>query len=135
MNPPPLPRSKVALWAGRVFSGLVVAFFIFDGSIKLVPLEPVFESMEGLGFAVTAGLARGLGALLLTCTLLYAWPRTALVGAVLLTGYLGGAIAIQLRAGSPVFSHLLFGVYVGVLMWAGLLLRDSRLRTLVLARP
>lgn len=89
------------------------------------------DTLRELGFVPTAGLARGLGVLLLLCTALYALPRTAAFGAVLLTGYLGGAIAIQLRAGTPVFSHLLFGAYVGFFVWAGLLLRNRPLRSLL----
>lgn len=130
LSKPPVSRS--ALWSGRILSGLSVAFLVFDGGIKLVPIEPVITTMQTLGFEATTALARGLGVLLLACTALYALPRTALLGAVLLTGYLGGAIAIQLRADSPLFSHLLFGVYVGLLVWAGLLLRRPRLRGLLL---
>ena len=77
------------------------------------------------------GFARGLGLLGLVCTALYAWPRTAVLGAILLTAYLGGAVATQLRVGSPIFSHLLFGVYLGLIAWAGLYLRDARLRALL----
>jgi len=83
-----------------------------------------------LGFA-GAATARGLGVLLLACTLLYAVPRTAVLGAILLTGYLGGAVATHLRVGDPLFSHVLFGVYMGVALWLGLYLRDARLRALV----
>lgn len=115
-------------------SGLVIAFLVFDAAIKLVPIEPVVTTMQALGFDTTAALARGLGVLLLACTALYALPRTALLGAMLLTGYLGGAIAIQLRAGHPIFSHLLFGMYLGLFAWIGLLLRRPRLRALLLGR-
>src|SRR5688572_30604516 len=85
------------LWAGRILSGLVVLFLVFDGTIKLVPLAPVIESMAQLGYP--AGLERGLGVLTLACGLLYAVPRTSVLGAVLLTGLLGGAIATHLRVG------------------------------------
>ncbi len=112
-------------------SGLVIAFLIFDALIKLVPLAPVTETLRELGFTPTDTLARTLGALTLVCTVLYALPRTSALGAVLLTGYLGGAIAIQVRAGSPVFTHLLFGLYLGAMLWAGLLLRDKRLRSVL----
>jgi DoxX-like family len=127
MNNDPKTTSSL-VWTGRVFSGLVIAFLLFDSAIKLVPVRPVIETMEDLGFASTPALARALGLLLLLCTLLYATPKTALPGAMLLTGYLGGAIAIHLRAGSPLFSHLLFPVYMGLLMWAGLLLRSPQAR-------
>ena len=76
-------------------------------------------------------MARKLGALLLAGTLLYVWPRTSLLGAILVTAFLGGAVATHVRLGNPLFTHVLFGVYVGVLMWAGLVLRDPRLRTLL----
>ena len=114
------------VWLGRVFSGLAIAFLLFDGVIKLPPIQPVTDTLQALGFISSIGLARGLGILCLFCTTLFAMPRTSLLGAILLTGYLGGAIAIQIRAGNPIFSHILFGFYVGLLMWAGLLLRDSK---------
>ena len=113
-------------------SGLVVAFLLLDGAIKLVPLPVVGEILEALG--VPAGLARGLGVLTLACALLYAVPRTAVLGAILLTGLLGGAMATHLRVGSPVFSHLLFGLYLGLMAWGGLTLRDPRLRALLPVR-
>ncbi|TWT13900.1 DoxX family protein [Reyranella sp. CPCC 100927] len=119
------------LWTGRVLSGLVVLFMIFDGGIKLVPLGIVTETMAQLGYPATDALARGLGILLLLSTLLYVVPRTSVLGAILLTGYLGGAIATQLRVGNPVFSHLLFGLYLGLMAWGGLYLRDARLRALI----
>jgi hypothetical protein len=119
------------VWIGRFISGLAIAFLLLDAAMKLVPLEPVTRSMRELGFASTDGLARGLGVLLLVCTLLYAYTRTSLLGALLLTGYLGGAIAVQLRAGNPLFSHVLFGAYVGLALWLGLLARDGRIRSLV----
>ncbi len=120
---------KTALWIGRILSGLVIVFLVFDAGIKLVPLPVVSDTLRDLGFAPTDNLARALGLLTLAGTLLYALPRTAGLGAVLLTGYLGGAIAIQLRAGNPVFAHLLFGACLGALLWTGLLLRDRRLRS------
>jgi hypothetical protein len=119
------------LWVGRVISGLAITFLLLDAAMKLVPLKPVTEAMQGLGFVGSNALARGLGVLLLACTILYAVPKTAPLGALLLTGYLGGAIAVQLRAGNPVFSHILFGGYVGLAVWVGLLLRNSQLRSLL----
>jgi hypothetical protein len=116
-------------WTGLVMSGLVVAFLLFDGAIKLVPIAPVTETMAALGYP--PGLERGLGVLTLVCTLLYAVPRTSVLGAILLTGLFGGAMATHLRVGSPLFSHLLFGLYLGLLMWGGLYLRDARLRALI----
>ena len=124
--------TPTVLWTGRVLSGLAVIFLLLDAAMKLVPLRPVLDAMQGLGFAGGDSLARGLGVLLLVCTILYAVPRTAPLGALLLTGYLGGAIAVQLRAGNPWFSHVLFGAYIGVALWVGLLLRNVPLRSLLL---
>jgi len=124
--------TPTVLWIGRVLSGLAITFLLLDAAMKLVPLAPVTDAMQGLGFAGSDTLARGLGVLLLACTILYAIPRTAPLGALLLTGYLGGAIAVQLRAGNPLFSHILFGGYIGLVLWAGLLLRHNPLRSLLL---
>ncbi|GAA4128655.1 DoxX family protein [Aminobacter aganoensis] len=121
--------SNAALWTGRVLSGALITFLVFDAAIKLVPLQVVIETTAALGFPPE--LARTLGALTLICTALYAWPRTAILGAILLTGYLGGAIAIHLRIGNPLFSHTLFGVYLGLMAWGGLYLRDQRLQALI----
>jgi hypothetical protein len=123
--------NKTAARIGYGLSGLVILFMLFDGSIKLVPLAIVMESTAQLGYPATAAFARGLGILGLICTALYAFPRTSVLGAILLTGYLGGTIATHLRAGSPVLSHLLFGAYLGLMLWGGLYLRDDRLRTLI----
>ena len=125
--------TQIVVWAGRFLSGLTIAFLLLDAAMKLVPLQPVTDSMQSLGFTPTAALARGLGVLLLACVVLYAVPRTALLGAILLTGYLGGSIAIHLRAGSPLFSHVLFGAYVGLALWAGLLSRNRPARAQVFA--
>ena len=123
------PVSNMAMWVGRILSGLVVLFLVFDGAIKLVPIDAVTESLTELGYPVD--LARGLGVLVLVCTILYVNPRTAVLGAILLTGLLGGAIATHLRVGSPLFTHLLFGAYLGVMAWGGLFLRDERVRALI----
>lgn len=125
------PISNAALWTGRVMSAAVILFLIFDATIKLIPIQPVIESMVQLGYPGTVGLARGIGILELACVVLYAWPRTSGLGSILLTGLLGGAIATHLRVGSPVFTHLLFGLYLGLFVWGGLYLRDPRLRTLM----
>jgi hypothetical protein len=113
-------------------SGLVVLFLLFDAAIKLVPIAPVTETMAGLGFPATVAIARGLGVLTLAATLLYAFPRTEVLGAILLTGLMGGAMAAHLRVGSPVLTHLLFGLYLGLLAWGGLFLRRPRVRVLLL---
>ncbi len=117
-------------WIGWVLSGLVILFMLMDATMKLLALPIVLESSAALGFSGGA-MARGLGTLLLVCTLFYLFPRTAVLGAILLTGYLGGAVATHVRVGSPLFSHVLFGVYLGVMMWGGLYLREPRLRALV----
>jgi hypothetical protein len=114
---------------GYGLSALVILFMAFDGGIKLVPLDIVVETTAQLGYPASETLARGLGILGLFCTALYAYPRTSVLGAILLTGYLGGTVATHLRVGSPVFSHMLFGVYLGVMLWGGLYLRDDRLRS------
>jgi hypothetical protein len=121
-------NSRTALWTGRVLSGIAVLFLILDGAIKLVPIQPVTDSLRELGYPASDSFARFLGILTLLCTALYAWPRTALLGAVLLTGIMGGAIASHLRLGDPLLSHTLFGVWLGLLFWAGLWLRDARVR-------
>jgi hypothetical protein len=121
--------SNRAIWAGRAMSSLVIFFMLLDGGMKLVPMDVVLKASEPLG--IPGSLARTLGALTIGCTLLYAFPRTAVLGAILLTGYLGGAIATHLRVGDPLFTHVLFGAYLGLLVWGGLYLRDSRLRALI----
>lgn len=123
-----VPISATALWTGRILSGLVVVFLLFDGAIKLIPLDVVIETSRQLG--IPTNLAFTLGVLTLAGTLLYAYPKTSVLGAILLTGYLGGAIYVHVRAGSPLFSHTLFGVYLGILLWGGLYLRDERLRVI-----
>jgi hypothetical protein len=125
-----IARVKTRAGGGYLLSGVVILFMVFDGIIKLVPLNVVIATTAALGFPASPVLARTLGIVGLICTALYAWPRTAVLGAVLLTGYLGGTVAVHLRAGSPLFSHLLFGVYLGILLWGGLYLRDERLRAL-----
>jgi hypothetical protein len=117
--------------AGHVMSGLVIAFMLLDGGMKLVPLDVVIKATAGLGYPPSIALARGIGVVGLLCTALYAFPRTAVLGAILLTAYMGGAVATHLRIGSPLFTHILFGVYLGVLLWGGLFLRDARLRGLL----
>lgn len=121
--------SRTAWWSGAILSGIVIAFLLFDGAIKLVPLDIVISTSIELGIPVH--LARTLGVLTLLCTLLYAWPRTSVLGAILLTGYLGGAIYVHVRADSPLFTHTLFSIYLALMIWGGLWLRDPRLRALI----
>jgi len=112
------PVSRGRLWTGRIMSALPALFLFVDGVGKLVKPAPVVEGTVQLGYPESVLL--GLGIVLLTCTVLYVIPRTAVFGAILLTGYLGGAIATHVRVGSPLFSHTLFPVYVALLIWGGL---------------
>ena len=116
------------LWTGRVLSGLFVAFMLMDLTMKLLDLKVVADTMAQMGWPTDK--ARLLGVLQLIGLGLYIYPRTAILGAVLVSAYLGGAVASHLRIDSPLFSHILFGVYLGVIAWAGLWLRDARLRAL-----
>ncbi|RUU06601.1 DoxX family protein [Mesorhizobium sp. USDA-HM6] len=125
------PVSSGALWTGRVLSAVIVLFMIFDGVIKLPPLDIVTQTMVQLGWPADPNVARMLGIIGLISTALYALPRTSMLGAILLTAYMGGAIATKVRVDSPLFSHTLFGVYLGIILWAGLFLRDPRLRALI----
>jgi hypothetical protein len=124
------PRPSAALtWTGRVLSFIVVVFLLFDGTIKLLEIAPVIEAFQQLGYPIQT--APGIGLLALGCAVLYAVPRTAVLGAILLTALLGGAIASHVRVNDPLFSHTLFGVYLGLMAWAGLWLRDDRLRGMI----
>ncbi|AZO20911.1 MAG: DoxX family protein [Mesorhizobium sp.] len=125
------PVSSGALWAGRLLSTVIVLFMIFDGTIKLPPLDIVTQTMVQLGWPADPNVARMLGIIGLISTALYAVPRTSVLGAILLTAYMGGAIATKVRVDSPLFSHTLFGVYLGIILWAGLFLRDPKLRALI----
>jgi hypothetical protein len=125
----PAPVSRKRFWAGSILSALAVLFLLFDSVIKLIKIAPVVESFAQLG--LPDRLALGIGVLELVCVLLYVIPRTSVLGAILLTGYLGGAIVLHLRVGDPLFSHVLFPVYVGLLIWGGLFLREDRLRALI----
>jgi DoxX-like family len=123
--------TKMRYVAGVVMSGLVIAFMLFDAGMKLIPLDIVITTTAELGYPPSPGLARGLGIAALVCTTLYAVPRTAVLGAILLTAYMGGTVATHLRVGNPLFTHMLFGVYLAVLAWGGLYLRDAGLRALL----
>ena len=126
-----IPVSKKSLWAGRIMSGLVIAFLALDVAFKFVKPAPapVVETFARLGWSLS--LAPVLGTILLVSTALYVIPITSVLGGILLTGYLGGAVATHLRAGDPLFSHVLFPTYLGVLLWVGLYLREFRLRALI----
>ena len=121
--------SRAARWAGRVMSGLAALFLLMDAVMKFVKPDVVIKGTVELGFNENVILP--LGGVLLVSTLLYVFPRTAVLGAILLTGYLGGAVCTHVRVGNPLFSHVLFPTYLGVLIWGGLLLRDRRLRALL----
>jgi DoxX-like family len=116
---------------GLALTALVTLFLLMDAAMKLVPLPVVLETMGQLGWPADAATARLLGVITLISLALYLWPRTSVLGAILLTAYLGGAVATHTRIGSPLLSHILFGVYVGVLVWAGLWLRNPALRALI----
>lgn len=118
-------------WTGQILSGLVIGLLVMGATMKLIPIPPVIDTMNSLGFVNAPSIARGLGIWLLICTALYTFPRTALLGAILLTGYCGGVIAIQLRAAHPLFSHILFGGYIDALIWTALLIRHKPLRQLI----
>ena len=122
-------RATRAEWCGRVLSGLFVLFMAMDIALKLANLPVVDETMAQLGWP--AGSGRLIGVVELVAVALYLFPRTATLGAVTMTAVLGGAVATHLRVGSPLFSHVLFGVYLGLVMWGGLWLRDARLRTVL----
>jgi len=123
---------RVALRIGRIVTAVPVLFLVFDSVIKLIVAGPVVTAFGELGYPVH--LASVIGALELVCLSLYLVPRTSLLGAVLLTGYLGGAVASHVRIESPLLTHTLFPIYVGVLLWAGLVLRDGALRSFILGR-
>jgi DoxX-like family len=120
--------SKKGLWTGRVISALAALFLIFDGVTKVLKEPHVLAASVQMGFPESTIV--GIGIILLVCTAFYVIPRTSILGAILLTGYLGGAIASQVRIGKPLFD-MLFPAFFGVLIWAGILLCDQPLRTLI----
>ena len=120
--------SNAQRWTGRVLSGIVVLFLAFDVVIKFMHIAPVTQSMVQLGLPDHFVLT--IASIEAACLVLYLIPRTAVLGAVLFTGYLGGAILANLRVELPLFSHVLFPTYIGALLWVGLYLRDTRPRAL-----
>ena len=129
------PTSKRTLWIGRVLSGLAVLFLLFDGIMKFFMDKLPPEALEA-GAALQWPMEKMplVGTILLICTLLYVIPRTSVLGAILLTGYLGGAIASHVRVSNPLFTHTLFPIYIAILIWLGLYLRDARARN-ILSNP
>jgi hypothetical protein len=121
-----LPVSKVGVWSGRIVTAVVILFMIVDGGIKVLKLAPAVEGTTRLGYPV--GLVLPIGVVALACTLLYAIPKSSILGAILLTGYMGGATATQVRLENPWF---FFPVVIGALAWLGIFLRDQRLRNLI----
>ena len=119
-------QSKLSLWAGRIMSLLPALFLLIDGIMKLVKPAVVVEATVKLGYP--ENVIFGLGVVLIACTILYLIPRTAVLGAILLTGYLGGAVATHVRVGDSTFS-IVFALIFGVLLWGGLYLRNNRLRS------
>jgi DoxX-like family len=120
--------SKTGSRIGWVLSVVTILFMLFDSAGKLFLESHVVEATTKIGYPVDA--IRPIGIIALVCTILYAVPRTAILGAVLLTGFYGGAVASKIRIEDPLFSSILFGVYFGLIAWAGLYLRDERLRAL-----
>ena len=121
--------STVQVWVGRVLSGVAVLFLLVDAAGKLFKVAPVVEGTIQLGYQESVVVPLGL--LLLTGVLLYVMPWTSLIGAIYLTAFLGGAVATHLRVGSPLATHVLFGVYVAIFLWGGLALRTPRFLTLL----
>ncbi len=121
--------STKSLWTGRILSGLTVLFMLLDSGMKVLRAQAAVEGTVQLGYPESVVV--GIGVALLISTLFYAIPGTSVFGAILLTGYLGGAIATNVRVSAPLFTHILFPVYIAAMAWGGLYLRDSRLRALV----
>ena len=117
------------VWTGRIISTLAVLFLVFDSAGKLLKIQPVLDGAAQLGYPISTMF--GIGLVLLLCVVAYVIPRTAVLGAVLLTGYLGGAIATHVRVQSPLFTHTLFPIYIAMFVWGGLFLRDARVRAVL----
>ncbi len=122
-------RSKRALWTSRILKGLVVLFLILDGAMHLATPPPVVEAMNQLGFPLRVTV--GIAVIELICTALYIIPATSVLGAILLTGYIGGAVAAHVRVGNPIFESYIFPALVGTLIWGAILVTDERLRALI----
>ena len=121
--------SKKMLWTGRIVSWVITALLLLDAVMKLLQVPQVMEGTLKVGYP--AGAVRPIGIILLVCLICYVIPRTSVLGAILLTGYLGGAVATNVRISAPLFSYVLTPVYVGALVWGGLFLQDERVRALI----
>jgi DoxX-like family len=117
------------IWIGRVLSALAILFLLFDAIVKLLQLQVAVDGTTQLGYP--ASLVFGIGVVEIVCLAVHVIPQTSVFGAILFTGYLGGAIATHVRIGSPLFTHVLFPIYVAVLLWGGLYAREDRLRSLI----
>jgi hypothetical protein len=124
--------SRAQIWTARALKGIAVSFLLLDAGMKVLKSAAAVEGTASLGYPPDSVF--GIGVVQLVCVVLYIVPRTSFLGAVLLTGYLGGAIATHVRVGNPLFTHILFPTYVAALIWGALYLRDARLRALVPAR-
>ncbi len=122
-------QSKALLWTGRAMTTIAVLFLAMDASMKLFKVQQAVEGTLKLGFS--PGVIVPLGLIQVAALVLYLIPRTAFLGALVFTGYLGGAVETHVRLGDPLFSHLLFPIYVATLLWGGLVLRDRRFRALL----
>lgn len=123
-----------SVWAGRVLSGLAVAALGLDAAMKLAAPQLMIDNSPPLGVPADTGFYRMIGAILLAALALHIWPRTAVLGALFVTAFLGGAVAVNAVAEMPLLSNTLFGVYVGILFWAGFWLRDPRVCAMLSAR-
>ncbi len=126
-----LSRPRLMTGTGWMLSGLAIAFLALDGAMKLARPQVVIDTTAQLGWPTDAATWTILGTIQLLATALYAIRRTSALGAIVLTGYLGGAVAAHVRIGSPLTTHILFGVYLGAMIWGGLWLRDARVRALL----
>jgi len=122
-------QAKSRLWTGRILSGLAVLFLLLDAVMKLMKVQPVRDAFSKVGWPTS--LIIPIGTVLLVCIIVYLIPQTSVLGAILLTGYLGGAVATHVRVGDPLFSHALFPTYIALLLWGGLFLREPRLHALL----
>ena len=118
--------SKKMLWTGRILSGVAIVFLLFDSITKILKVDAVVKASAQFGYPVS--LLTAIGTILLVCLVVYVIPRTSILGALLLTGYLGGAVEANLRIGTPLFSNALFPIYFAVVVWGGLFLREKRVR-------